>query len=200
MYCIRISYPILDFVQQKKTRFTMKQPYLLPILYCQYHGCWCPGTLRSQGISSHDIDSISSILEKVDCVITRYICIFLRLFSQLKSCKKFLYFDFDSNCPIRLKICTCHDSWAVVTCAKVMTWCGHWFSYKNNTYFCKIQVVRLLAFCEIDPSSCGYKNFWWALWDFGNQIQTNKTVEHVLVSLFFFIVTVAPLQKVISQP
>ena len=50
---IHISYRILDFVQQRKTRFTMEQPYLLPILYCQYHACWCPGNLRSQGISRH---------------------------------------------------------------------------------------------------------------------------------------------------
>ena len=31
-------------------------PYMLPILYCQYHACWCPGDLRSQGISRHDIN------------------------------------------------------------------------------------------------------------------------------------------------
>ena len=24
--------------------------------YCQYHACWCPGDLRSQGISRHDTD------------------------------------------------------------------------------------------------------------------------------------------------
>ena len=23
---------------------------------CQYHGCWCPGDARSQGIISHDMD------------------------------------------------------------------------------------------------------------------------------------------------
>ena len=28
----------------------------LYILHSQYHGCWCPGDVRSQGISSHDID------------------------------------------------------------------------------------------------------------------------------------------------
>ena len=31
----------------------MEQPYMLPILYCQYHDWWCPGDLRSQGINSH---------------------------------------------------------------------------------------------------------------------------------------------------
>ena len=30
----------------------------LPILRTQYHGCWCPGDVRSQGISSHDIDLV----------------------------------------------------------------------------------------------------------------------------------------------
>ena len=34
----------------------MEQPHKLLILYCQYHACWCPGDLRSQGISSQGID------------------------------------------------------------------------------------------------------------------------------------------------
>ena len=25
-------------------------------VFSQYHGCWCPGDVRSQGISSHDIE------------------------------------------------------------------------------------------------------------------------------------------------
>ena len=49
--CIHTSYYILDFVQWKKTKFTMEQPYMLPITYCQYHSCWSPGDLRSQLIS-----------------------------------------------------------------------------------------------------------------------------------------------------
>ena len=39
-------------------RFTMEQPYMLPIPYCQNHACWCPGDLRSQGINRHGIDQI----------------------------------------------------------------------------------------------------------------------------------------------
>ena len=27
----------------------------------QYHGCWCPGSLRRQDISSHDIDYIEYV-------------------------------------------------------------------------------------------------------------------------------------------
>ena len=53
------TFPILDFVQQKKTKFAMEQPYILPIIYCQYLACWCPGDLRSQGISRHGTDQIS---------------------------------------------------------------------------------------------------------------------------------------------
>ena len=56
--CIHISIHIFEFVQQVKTKCTMQQPYMLPILYSQYHACWCPGDLRSQGISGHDIDHI----------------------------------------------------------------------------------------------------------------------------------------------
>ena len=49
--CIHISFHILDFIQQE-TRFTiLEQPYILPILFCQCHSCWCLGDWRSQGIS-----------------------------------------------------------------------------------------------------------------------------------------------------
>ena len=47
--CIHISYHIFVCFQQKNTKFTMQQPYLLPTLYCQWHACWCPGDPRSQG-------------------------------------------------------------------------------------------------------------------------------------------------------
>ena len=52
---IYILFHILDFFQQKKNQFIMEQPYMLPILYCQYYACLCPGDLRSQGISRHVI-------------------------------------------------------------------------------------------------------------------------------------------------
>ena len=29
---------------------------MLHILWCQYHSCWCPGDLRSQGIIRHGIN------------------------------------------------------------------------------------------------------------------------------------------------
>ena len=68
--CIHISYHILDFVQQKKTRFTMEQPHLFLMLYCQYHSRWCPGDLRRQGINRNGIDQISrSILSLVSEVL-----------------------------------------------------------------------------------------------------------------------------------
>ena len=50
-----MSYHILYFFQQK-IRFTIQQPYMLPILYCQYNYCWCPDDLRNHGISRHGID------------------------------------------------------------------------------------------------------------------------------------------------
>ena len=53
--CIPIQYRILDFVQQKKSKVAMEQPYMLLILYRQYHACWWSGDFRSQGISRHGI-------------------------------------------------------------------------------------------------------------------------------------------------
>ena len=35
------------------------QLYMLPILCCQFHSCWCPGDLRTRGINKHGIDTIS---------------------------------------------------------------------------------------------------------------------------------------------
>ena len=53
--CIHVLYHILEFVQEKKTKFTMGQLDMLPILY---HSCWCPGDLRSHGISRHNINQV----------------------------------------------------------------------------------------------------------------------------------------------
>ena len=45
----------------------MEQPHMWHILKCQYHACWCPGDLRSQGTSRHSTNppkpeySVSSI-------------------------------------------------------------------------------------------------------------------------------------------
>ena len=36
----------------------MEQPYMLPILYCQYHASWCPDDLRSWCISRHGINKM----------------------------------------------------------------------------------------------------------------------------------------------
>ena len=32
---------------------------MLSVVHSQYHGCWCPGDFRSQGISRHGIDPLS---------------------------------------------------------------------------------------------------------------------------------------------
>ena len=38
---------------------------------------------------------------------------------QFKSCKNKHCFNVRNNKPIMLQFCTCHDSWAVMTCAKL---------------------------------------------------------------------------------
>ena len=37
----------------------MEQPYMVPILYCQYHSSWCPGDLSHQDIGRNGIDQTS---------------------------------------------------------------------------------------------------------------------------------------------
>ena len=59
--CSHISYHTLEFLQHKKTKFTMEQPYMLLIPHWQYHACWYSGDFRSQGISRHGIDPKTGI-------------------------------------------------------------------------------------------------------------------------------------------
>ena len=54
-FVFRFRIHIFDFIQQKKTKFTIKQPYMSLILYCQYHACWCPGDISCQVTSRHGI-------------------------------------------------------------------------------------------------------------------------------------------------
>ena len=44
-----MSYHILDFVQQKKTKFTMQQPYMLPILILLITYLLMPWWLKEPG-------------------------------------------------------------------------------------------------------------------------------------------------------
>ena len=53
------TFRIILFVQQKMTRFIIQQRYMLSIMYCLHHSCWCPGNLMNQGIRKHGIDQIS---------------------------------------------------------------------------------------------------------------------------------------------
>ena len=48
-----ISY--LGICSTEKFKFIIKQPYMLIVLYCQYHVPCCPGDFVSQGISRHGI-------------------------------------------------------------------------------------------------------------------------------------------------
>ena len=46
-------------VQHNQIKITLEEDYMLPILYSQYHACWCSGDFRSQGIGRHGIDPIA---------------------------------------------------------------------------------------------------------------------------------------------
>ena len=52
---INIYLHFMSFLHTDKTQVDEKD---LPILHNQYHGCWCPGDARSQGISNPDIDLV----------------------------------------------------------------------------------------------------------------------------------------------
>ena len=44
---------------------------MVPILYCQYHSCWCHGNLRSKGIIRHGIDQKK--LEYISSLASEYL-------------------------------------------------------------------------------------------------------------------------------
>ena len=52
--------------------------------------------------------------------------------SWLKSCENIFCDNFNSHAPIRSQFCTCHDSLAVVACAKLEP--GGWFNIKMPSY------------------------------------------------------------------
>ena len=56
--------------------------------------------------------------------------------SWLKSYQTHFYCNYESNDQIMSQFCTCHDSSAVVACAKIVTWSDHYLS-SNNTMNCK---------------------------------------------------------------
>ena len=56
IYLHFVSYHHIDTTQVVEILPQIRQEPT--ILYSQYHGCWCPGDVRSQGINSHDIDLV----------------------------------------------------------------------------------------------------------------------------------------------
>ena len=53
IYSYFISFLQIDMTQVVEIRHQVNKS--LPFLHCQFHGCWCPGEVRSQVISNRDI-------------------------------------------------------------------------------------------------------------------------------------------------
>ena len=50
-----MSFVNIDMTQVIESVPRVMQDKDLPIIYSQFHGCWCPGDARSQGIRNYDI-------------------------------------------------------------------------------------------------------------------------------------------------
>ena len=48
--------PYLALIYKRMMRYLIYGNRIIPVQYSQYRGCWCPGSLRHQDISTHDID------------------------------------------------------------------------------------------------------------------------------------------------
>ena len=72
----------------------MEQPYMLPILYCQYRAHWCPGDLSHQGISRHGIDQIRWNISSLSSEGLIHVAFLLKLKLQLLlNSKDYCYCD-----------------------------------------------------------------------------------------------------------
>ena len=56
--CIYILCHSSTLIWHRYLNFFLNYDKDLHILYSQCYGCWCPGDVRSQGISNHDIDLV----------------------------------------------------------------------------------------------------------------------------------------------
>ena len=85
----------------------------LLILLIQYHGCWCPGDTRSQGISSHGIDP--NLLE--------YSCLAPDELTTPWAC------SYSSSSSLNIHVIT-----TVVTDLATITWRGWNKDYQTSSY------------------------------------------------------------------
>ena len=80
------------------------------VQHCKYHGCWCPGSLRRQDISTHDIDYVeyvSSCLTwgrvSTTCIMSMWRnnrkCKYMFLFTLKNSACKGLEIGYQNNNP-----------------------------------------------------------------------------------------------------
>ena len=126
--CIHISYQSLDFVQKEKTEVTMEQPYMLLILYCQYHVCWCHGDSRSQRISRHGFDQISQNIRSIapeeltywsrDKNGIHFAEDIFKLIFFFETCVKFV-----PKCPVNNRAALVQIMAWYWTCEKPLYWC-----------------------------------------------------------------------------
>ena len=61
-YCsVALSPWYVDILPEMKWNETCGDRIIL-VQHSQYHGCWCPGSLRHQDISTHDIDHVEQVI------------------------------------------------------------------------------------------------------------------------------------------
>ena len=128
--------------------------YLFCILHRQYHGCWCPGDARMQGINNHDI-----YLAPVPLTI-------FRSNSKLGQNSKWSVLKY--TLPIATKFCTRHDTVTRLPCVKVaeddiafklaiLKKVLHW---NDNTCFCNIIQSSKLVLGSLLAKNIFFVQFW----------------------------------------
>ena len=78
----------------------------------------------------------------------------------MKSCQNYLCFYYDSNGQTRPQFCTCHDSSAVMTCAKLGPDMIIFCKWSTTCSRVDYELIKL-TLCELDPRSQGQNSPWY---------------------------------------
>ena len=133
------TFHIISWILFNRRRLK-SQPYLLPILYSQYHACWCPC------FSRHGIDQISQNIPSITSEQLSYV-------SKRGPCEQYL--------PLFASICllTIQDRWAVNWVKSSMTH-GYDVTTLWKLWSMFSMILSWIMLSSVKDIGMGY--IWWA--------------------------------------
>ena len=149
----------------------MEQPYVLPLLYCQCHACWCTGDFRSQAISRHGIDFQSRNIPSLAWEeLTHWPLDDFNKFETSNFQTSFNYSGWGIFCETAIRWMSLDPTGDKLTLVQVITWClqgtSHYLSqcWPRSMSPCGIprpQWVNMVKWNKMIQSSL---LTWWSSW------------------------------------